>query len=100
MPDPFEAKESIWLPFIREELLVNEETIVIGHSSGAEAAMRLLENTKVKGCILVSACHTDLGIESERIAGYYSRPWLWNAIKTNAGSNIFLWILSNLWLHD
>ena len=43
---------------------------------GAEAGMRLLETTRVLGLVLVSACHTDLGVESEREAGYYSRPWL------------------------
>ena len=61
MPDPNDAKESIWIPFIIETLNCDASTIIFGHSSGAEAAMRLLENHKVKGCILVSACHTDLG---------------------------------------
>lgn len=84
MPDPYEAKESIWVPFILNELRADENTILIGHSSGAVAAMRLLENHRLHGCVLVSACHTDLGCESERVAGYYSRPWQWATIKTNA----------------
>ena len=46
--------------------------------------MRLLEAHKVKGCVLVSACVTDGGMESERISGYYSRPWEWAKIRTNA----------------
>lgn len=44
------AGEKIWLPFMRDRLRVGEKTIVIGHSSGAEAAMRLAENTKVILC--------------------------------------------------
>lgn len=84
MPDPYEAKESIWIPFIKSSLGVDENTIVVGHSSGAVAAMRLLENTPVLGCVLISACHTDLGCESERISNYYSRPWEWDSIKTNS----------------
>ena len=40
MPDPNVARESIWLPFIRDVLKADERTIVVGHSSGAEAAMR------------------------------------------------------------
>jgi predicted alpha/beta hydrolase family esterase len=88
MPDPYEAKEEIWMPFIKDELKVDEHTIVIGHSSGAVAAMRLLEHTRVLGCVLVSTCHTDLGCESERISNYYSRPWQWEKIKANAS-----WIL-------
>lgn len=88
MPDPYDAKEEIWMPFIKCEMKVDENTVVIGHSSGAVAAMRLLEHTKVLGCVLVSTCHTDLGCESERISNYYSRPWEWDKIKSNAS-----WIL-------
>ena len=46
--------------------------------------MRYLETYKLKGLILVSACHTDLGVASETISGYYSRPWLWETIRANA----------------
>ena len=83
MPDPDEAYERTWLPFIREQLAVDEDTIVVGHSSGAEAAMRLCEDTRVKGLVLVSACHSDMGMESEAISGYYNRPWQWQRIKDN-----------------
>ena len=86
MPDPYRASEVVWLKYLREECHVDDgNTIVIGHSSGAVAAMRLLENTPLVGAILVAACWTDLGEESERISGYYSRPWLWEQIKANAG---------------
>ena len=43
MPDPYEAKESIWLPFMRDVLKADESSIIVGHSSGAEAAMRYAE---------------------------------------------------------
>jgi pimeloyl-ACP methyl ester carboxylesterase len=82
-PDPDIAHENIWLPFLRDTLKVDENTILIGHSSGAVAAMRLAETTKLYGIILVSACHTDLGDENEKEAGYYSRPWLWSKMKEN-----------------
>ena len=86
MPDPYRATETVWLKYLLDECHVDDgNTIVIGHSSGAVAAMRLLENTKLLGAILVAACWTDLGEESERISGYYSRPWLWDRIKSNAG---------------
>ena len=84
-PDPYEAKEVVWLPFIRDELANGGENIVlIGHSSGAEAAMRYMEKYKVVGTILVSACWTDLGEPSETISGYYSRKWLWKDMRSNA----------------
>jgi predicted alpha/beta hydrolase family esterase len=85
MPDPVRAREKIWVPFMRNKLNVGAGTVVIGHSSGAVAAMRLAEEHAVKGLVLVSACHTDLGSKSERQAGYYSRPWQWEKIKANAG---------------
>ena len=85
MPDPVGAKESVWVPFMRETLKVGADTVVVGHSSGAVAAMRLAEETPVAALVLVSACHTDLGDPGERAAGYYARPWRWDAIRANAG---------------
>ena len=85
MPDPFEAKQSIWVPYILNELGANSRTIVIGHSSGAEACMRLMEHHQIFGAVLVSACHTDLGSESEAISGYYNHPWKWEQQKANVG---------------
>jgi len=83
MPDAFKARESIWVPFMLKDLKVDSNTILIGHSSGAVAAMRLAEENPVLGLVLVAACHTDLGSKSERQAGYYSRPWLWDKIRSN-----------------
>jgi predicted alpha/beta hydrolase family esterase len=57
-PDPNMAKESVWLPFLREELLVDDNTVLIGHSSGAVAALRLAEQQKIGGVVLVSAYDT------------------------------------------
>ena len=51
----FYVFRSIWLPFMKENLLVDEETIIIGHSSGACAAVRYAEENKVAGIILVGA---------------------------------------------
>ncbi|KAH9197913.1 hypothetical protein AeNC1_000094 [Aphanomyces euteiches] len=96
MPDPFVARETIWLPFIRDVMKCDEDTVIIGHSSGAQAAMRLAENTKLLGLylhvacpemnlgiVLVSACVTDLGIDKERASGYYDRPWEYEKMKAN-----------------
>lgn len=83
MPDPYEAKEEIWIPFMKNNLLIDENTIVIGHSSGSVATMRFLEREKIIGCVLIAACYTDLGEESERISNYYNRPWHWDLIQSN-----------------
>lgn len=34
------AREEIWIPFMEKQLNCNANTIIVGHSSGAEAAMR------------------------------------------------------------
>lgn len=81
-PDPVLASMNVWLPFIKE-LGADENTILIGHSSGAEAAMRYAENNKLFGTVLVGACYTDLGLQNEKEAGYYDKPWQWDKIKNN-----------------
>jgi predicted alpha/beta hydrolase family esterase len=81
-PDPELARKEYWLPFIKS-LGADENTILIGHSSGAVAAMRYAEENKILGSVLVSACFTDLGIEDERLSGYYDNPWDWDCIREN-----------------
>ena len=81
-PDPMWARKKYWLPFLGK-LGADENTVLIGHSSGAVAAMRYAETHKLLGTVLVAACHTDLGIESEKISGYYDEEWQWEKIKQN-----------------
>ncbi|XP_077138936.1 serine hydrolase RBBP9 isoform X2 [Ranitomeya variabilis] len=69
MPDPFTARESVWLPFMASELQCDSKTILIGHSSGAAAAMRFAETHQVFAIILVAAYTSDLGDENERESG-------------------------------
>ncbi len=82
-PDAVLARASYWLPFLKDELKADEQTIIIGHSSGALAAMRFAEQNKLLGSVLISAMHTDLGIQTERISGYFDTPWQWQTIKDN-----------------
>ncbi|XP_028676577.1 serine hydrolase RBBP9 [Erpetoichthys calabaricus] len=83
MPDPLTARENVWLPFMENNLKCDEKTIIIGHSSGAAAAMRYVESHKVHAIILVSAYTSDLGDENERESGYFNRPWQWEKMKEN-----------------
>ena len=108
MPDPDDAKRHIWGPFVEERMAGDDlsRTILIGHSSGAACALRLLEKHKVYGALLVSAYHTHLGMASEMVSGYFPNakqsngfawgesgsnnldggPWRWDAIRRNAGN--------------
>jgi pimeloyl-ACP methyl ester carboxylesterase len=62
---------------------VDSETVLVGHSSGAIAAMRLAETHAILGSVLVGAYHTHLGMGTEKLSGYFDRPWQWDAIKRN-----------------
>ena len=83
MPDPVEAKASIWLPYMEKELAIDHDTIIIGHSSGAVAALRYAETHSIVGSILVAPCYTDLGEPTETIGEWYDKLWQWQAICDN-----------------
>jgi uncharacterized protein len=79
-PDNVRARASVWLPFL-DELGADARTVLIGHSSGAVAALRYAETHPLLGSVLVGVCHTDLGDADERASGYYRAPWDWEAIR-------------------
>ena len=85
MPDPYAAKQSVWLPFIRDTLRADGDAVVIGHSSGAAAAMRLAEQHTLLGVVLVAAYDSDLGDEGEAASGYFDRPFDYAAMRRNCG---------------
>lgn len=82
-PDNKLARSKYWLPFLKNILKADEKTIIVGHSSGAVAAMRFAEENKIFGSILISASYTDLGDEDEIKSGYFKNPWKWKLIKKN-----------------
>ena len=82
-PDAMLCRESQWVPFVVDTLGVDENTIVVGHSTGALLAMRLAESHKLLGIILVSAAHTDLGDSNERASEYFDKPWNFELQKKN-----------------
>jgi predicted alpha/beta hydrolase family esterase len=85
LPDPEGAHMNIWLPYIETEMVRDENTIIVGFSSGAVATLRYLESHKLRGAIVLGCNYTDLGDEAERAAGWYDAPWQWDTIKKNAG---------------
>lgn len=82
-PDPKVARQDIWLPFLKNECGADEHSILIGHSSGAIAAMRYAEKNEVLGSVLVGAYYTHLGDDNEKESGYFEKPWDWQAIREN-----------------
>ena len=82
-PDSIKARSFYWLPFLKDVLNADENSIIVGHSSGALCAMRFAQSNKILGSVLIAAMHTDLGIQSERLSGYFDTPWDWQKIKDN-----------------
>lgn len=82
-PDSVLARAEYWLPFLKNELGADERSVLVGYSSGAIAAMRYAEENKILGSVLVGTYHTDLGIEEEKISGYFDTPWRWEEIRKN-----------------
>jgi predicted alpha/beta hydrolase family esterase len=98
MPDNVAAKSSVWLPFMKNELKIDDQTIIVGHSSGAVAAMRFAESHKIKGSVLVGVCYTDLNDESEKASGYYDKPWQWQNIRSNQDFNVVIASRDDPWI--
>jgi len=85
MPDADRARRARWEPFVDAELVRGDAgCVVVGHSSGALAALRLAERARVRAVVLVSATPSDLGDRNERASGWYDAPWRWDAVRANA----------------
>src|SRR3989344_3878150 len=65
MPDWYLARRKYWEPFIIDTLKADNNSILICHSSGAAATMRVLEKIKVKKKLFFS-------IFSQKIFSFYS----------------------------
>lgn len=82
-PDSIIARAQYWLPFLKDNLQADEQTILVGHSSGATASLRYAENNKILGSVLIGPSITDLNDDLEKQSGYFNEPWQWDKIKAN-----------------
>ncbi|KAI8463459.1 MAG: hypothetical protein J3K34DRAFT_443854 [Monoraphidium minutum] len=98
MPACSSARESVWIPFMRDELRAAEDTVIVGHSSGAIAAMRFAQKYKVAGIVLVATYNSTLGLAMEERSEYFRTAWDWSAIRANAGFIIQFASTSDPWL--
>ena len=82
-PDPIKGRMRYWLPFLTEDIRPDENTMIVGHSSGALAAFRYAETRPLLGTFAVAGHHLDCGFELERRSGFFDQPWDWAAIRRN-----------------
>lgn len=85
LPNTDEANLNEWLPFVLENVNINEDTILIGHSSGSPLILSVLENInlKIKQAILVAGfLDTDSNI--------LQKSYNWDKIRSNVDDIIFI----------
>jgi len=93
---PSELRADKWLSYMQDVLKLGEHSIVIGHSSGAVAAMRYAENHHLGGTVLVAAHHTHCGYFEEKISGFFpERGWDWNVIQASNRQRIVQFASNN-----
>ncbi|MFA5905380.1 MAG: alpha/beta hydrolase [Desulfobacula sp.] len=89
-----------WLPYILENGKFNSETIIIGHSAGAQIILSVLEKleTSIKQVILVSGYAKALrkDVDSPKNVDDYN----WEAIKGKAEEFIFINSDNDPWTCD
>jgi len=82
-PDQKLARKEMWIPFLRDQLKADENSVLVGHSSGSIAAMCYAESYPILGSVLVGTYHTDLNMETEKLSGYFDSDWNFSKIKNN-----------------
>ncbi|KAJ3338522.1 putative hydrolase rbbp9 [Gonapodya sp. JEL0774] len=85
MPDPNGADRKTWLAHIEGAMRCDAESVLVGHSSGAVAALRWAETRPIRGIVLVAAYDDALGDPGEQTSGYFDGPFDWAAIRENCG---------------
>ena len=81
MPDPHLARRSTWIPYMLHTLGVDNRTVLIGHSTGSVASMRLSEKHRTQLVLLLPATPIWVGQTKPSAAIIRPwRPWLWDSI--------------------
>lgn len=75
-----------------KDFIIDEDTVIIGHSSGAVEILSLLQHlpkdTVIKAAILVAAFNNDLGVDI--LAGMFTEPFDFEIIKTHCSNFTFI----------
>lgn len=93
MPTPDAPNRETWVSKLTE--LVgepDEETYIVGHSSGGPTILRYLESLpegkKIGGVVLVAGFVDNLGYEE--LDSFFTEPFGWEKIRSSAGSFVLI----------
>lgn len=68
---------------LKNVIKCDENTIIIGHSSGSLACMRYAELYKALGLVLVTPYYSDMGNQHEKDSGYFDFIWDRTSMQKN-----------------
>ena len=77
-----------WLPLL-EKLPIESYDLVIGHSTGANAVMKLAEKYRIKNLLIMGGTFTTLCDPSEKATGWFDHKWEWGKIQENCKGNVY-----------
>jgi len=100
MPSKDKPNQKDWIPFILENWEINSETVLIGHSAGAQIILSILEkvNVEIKQAIMVSGYAKAL--REDRDSENNVDEFNWGAIKGKAREFVFINSDNDPWACD
>lgn len=82
------AKAELWMKTL-EQLPIESYDLIMGHSSGVQAAMRLAEKRKIKALLIIGGHFSDLEYPEELSYGWFDKKWDWKTIQKNTNNEIY-----------
>lgn len=99
LPQPDKPEIDIQLPFVLQRGKFNEDTVLVGHSSGSALILSILQTikTKIKKALLVAGFIDLLSTDEVHIL---EKNYNWDLIKNNCGEFIFINSDNDPWGYD
>lgn len=100
LPNPEKPNRADWVPFILENGTINEETVIVGHSAGAQIILSVLEaiDIQIKQAILVAGYAKALRATADHEMN--TEDYNWEKIKGKAKEIIFVNSDNDPWTCD
>jgi len=90
LPNSDSPQQAAWLQKINK--VIDSDLVIVGHSLGTIAALRLLENLKTRqkiiATILVAGFTQDFGVKA--ISDFFKTPFNWNKIRKNSAKFVVI----------